>query len=333
MNNNKRKFSIKEFFAISQFHKFFQQRIFLAVFLAVLLLISFTVLPWKTTEKEPLNSWQKAVDTIIIILFFAWVVVIAIDHFKGQWEKSLAALLFVFFLCFDFWRFGNADWALVKSQYFDFEAFRPYWIVLLRAFLVTLKIAGGCIVIVPIGGLIFGTLRSLGNPVLDTIINILVTIFRSLPDIVLVTLVYFALPYIGIELDSVPAVIVGLSLMYIAYATEIFRSGIQSIKKIQYEAASALGMNLMQTLSLVILPQAIRVVIPPMTNLMIGILKSTAIACAASAPEMMTRARLLNNQLISVTPLVASAIIYFVVIFPLVLLSMKMEKVAAKYKR
>lgn len=323
----------QSFFALSPFKKFYQQRIFLLILLSIILFISTILLPIKTTAKLPLTSGQKVVNWLSILAFIVWVGLIAFDKHKTNWEKNISALLLILFLIWNFYRFSNADWALVKSQYFDFTAMGPYWIVLLRAFLVTLKIAAGCLIIVPIGGLVFGTLRSLDNPVLNVIINTYVTIFRSLPDIVLVTLVYFALPYIGIELESVPSVIVGLSLMYIAYAIEIFRSGIQSIHRIQFEAASVLGLNTLQTLRLIVLPQAIRVVIPPLTSLLIGIMKSTAIASAASAPEMLTRARLLNNQLISVTPLVSSGMIYFIVIFPLVIFSMQMEKVAHKYKK
>ena len=130
----------------------------------------------------------------------------------------------------------------------------------------------------------------------------------------------------GIKLSSFDAVVVGLSLLYSAYTTEIFRAGIESVPKTQIEAANILGLSPWKTMRLVIVPQAIRIVIPPLTSQLIAILKTTSISYVVGVIDLITMARQLQGYLMVVTPLILVAFIYLVIILPFVILSDFLER-------
>ena len=111
--------------------------------------------------------------------------------------------------------------------------------------------------------------------------------FRAVPVLTQLFIIYFGLTEIGIRLDPLPSAIVGFGINGGAYLTEVFRAGIESIHHGQMEAAQMLGMTRLAALRIVILPQAVRVVLPPLGNFAIGLLKDTALASAVAAPELM----------------------------------------------
>ena len=108
--------------------------------------------------------------------------------------------------------------------------------------------------------------------------------------------------------------------------TEVFRAGIESVHKTQIEAANVLGLSSWQIMRLVIAPQAIRIVIPPLTSQLIGILKTTSISYVVGVVDLITRARQLQSYLMVVTPLFVVSLIYLVIILPFVLLSGYLER-------
>jgi len=166
-------------------------------------------------------------------------------------------------------------------------------------------------------GLVVAILRSLGSPTLNLFLIAYLDLFRSIPMIVLMVVIYYALPYVGITLVSVTATIVALSLGYGAYAAESFRSGIESVHYGQVEAARALGLSRWQTMRMVILPQAIRVVIPPLTGNLIAMLKDTAVASVVASPELLKRAREVYVGKANPTSLVMAALMYLAILIPL----------------
>ncbi|HKY48963.1 MAG TPA: amino acid ABC transporter permease [Acidimicrobiia bacterium] len=168
--------------------------------------------------------------------------------------------------------------------------------------------------------------RLSNNPVAFAVSGFYTSFFRGTPLIVQMFLIYLALPQIGRDappwlrdlliLDAVPAGILALGLNYGAYMTEIFRAGIQSVSGGQSEAAEALGMNYFQKLRRVVLPQAVRVIIPPTGNEFIAMMKDTALVsflgATASQLEIFRRAQLLgraDNR--NLEALVVSAAIYW----------------------
>lgn len=330
MKSNSIKNIVQNTHLIQPLGSWYQQPLFLIASLVVLLIYTFIFLPKETSIPDALG-----LVSIVLLLVFAYslMIILILDRRKSEVVKNLFVVVWFALHVWLFYKYSGASWALLGQQFFNFPRMTGYWHILFSAFLITLKIGISCFVIVPIIGLVLAIFRSFNNRVVNTFVIAYVDIFRSIPDIVLIVLVYFALPYIGLQFDSTTAVIVALTLLYSAYATEILRAGIQAIQKIQIEAARSLGLSALHTMRLVILPQAIRIVIPPFTSLLVGILKSTAIASVAAAPELMTRGNQLANQISSNTPIVAVSLIYLIVILPLVVLSNRMEKLVHKYKK
>ena len=159
-------------------------------------------------------------------------------------------------------------------------------------------------------GLLIAVMRSFGNPVLNLFIVAYVDFFRAMPIIVLMVLIYYALPYTGIRLSPVVSGVLALSLNASAYVSEIFRAGILSVKHGQIEAARALGLNPLQTMRLVILPQAMRVVLPPLASNYVASAKDTAIASTITILELLKAGMQAQAFFANPTPLIAVTGIY-----------------------
>lgn len=121
---------------------------------------------------------------------------------------------------------------------------------------------------------------------LNAIARFYVWIIRGTPLLVQLFIIFYGLPSIGIILDALVSAVIGFSLSVGAYSSEIIRAAILSVPKGQWEAAHALGMSKVQTLKHVILPQAIRVAIPPLSNSFISLVKDTSLAAAITVTEM-----------------------------------------------
>ena len=121
--------------------------------------------------------------------------------------------------------------------------------------------------------------------------NFYTSLFRGVPLLMQIYLIYLGLPQLGIVVDAVPAGVAALSLCYGAYMTEIFRAGIESVPRGQWEAARALGLSRGDTLTRVILPQAMRMIIPPTGNQFIAMLKDSALVSVVGVWELMYLAR------------------------------------------
>jgi len=195
---------------------------------------------------------------------------------------------------------------------------------------VTLKLAFLSLLLAILAGLLLAVLRHLNNPVLNVLIIIYVDLFRALPTIVLFMLVYFTWPYFGISLPRYWSAVVALMINGAAYFEEIFRAGIESIDRGQTEAARALGLNFTQTMFSVILPQAVKVVLPPATSNSLELIKTTVLASVIALPELMRQAQQAHGSLASPTPLIAAALIYLVLLWPLVRLTSYLEKTYGK---
>jgi len=181
-------------------------------------------------------------------------------------------------------------------------------------------------------GLVIAILRFLGSPTLNFFLIGFIDIVRSMPMIVIMVLLFFALPYVGVSLGSITTTVVALSLGYGAYTSECFRAGFESVHHGQIEAARSMGLSRWQTIRLVIIPQAIPVVIPPLTGNLVSMLKDTAVASVVASPELLKRARELYTSKASPTPLVAAAMIYLIVLMPLVRIANMLESRIKKIK-
>ena len=236
-------------------------------------------------------------------------------------------LLFLTYLLF----FTDADWSLFSEQFLNFEKMEGRYYIFISPLLLVLKISIYSCFFATLIGLFLAILRSYKIKVFDVTITSYVILFRSIPAMVLVVLVYFALPFVGLNLPSTNSVIMSLSLLFGAYTTEIFRSGINSVERLQIEASKSLGMNSIQTMCHIILPQAMRVVIPPLTTVLIDVLKTTSIAYVVGVPELIARARQMEGVIGSVTPLIFVSALYFLIILPVVIFSSRLEKRSRKW--
>ncbi len=145
--------------------------------------------------------------------------------------------------------------------------------------------------------------------------------FRGVPVLVILYWIYFSLPEMGYEFlvrPSYTAAILGLGIHGGAFLAEIFRSGIESLHKGQMEAALTLGMTPIKAMTYIVIPQAIRVVLPPMANYTVGLLKETALCSIIAAPELMLRAKdLASSSFLPMQAFVMAAVFYYIMSFPL----------------
>ena len=200
------------------------------------------------------------------------------------------------------------------------------WPLLLSGLEVTLLL---CLVTVPAGaalGLAVAVLHSLRIRGLTTLVILYVDLLRSFPPLVLLILIYYGLPFLGLELSELPAASLALVLNSSAYYGEIFRAGIEAIPKGQREAARSTGLSALQALIYVVLPQAIRAVVPPLTSNTLELVKLTSIASVVALPELLRTARMAQDLVYNPTPLMAAALIYFLLLWPVVRLISRLDR-------
>jgi len=168
-------------------------------------------------------------------------------------------------------------------------------------------------------GLALALIRSLRSRFANVVIVVFVDVVRALPPLVLVLIVYFGLPNVGILLPSYAVLWLVLSLVLAAFAEEIFWAGILSVRKGQWEAARSTGLTYSQALFHVILPQAVRLTVPPLTNRTIAITKNTALGTVIGVPEILNQATTAESFSFNATPLMMGAIAYLVLFVPVVI--------------
>ncbi|NLY44139.1 MAG: amino acid ABC transporter permease [Clostridiaceae bacterium] len=151
-------------------------------------------------------------------------------------------------------------------------------------------------------------------------------LFRGTPLLLQLFFVYYGLPYFGITLERFPAAIIAFALNYAAYFAEIFRAGIQSIDKGQYESAKALGMTYWQTMRRIILPQMVRRVLPPVSNEVITLVKDTALVYAIGLAELLRSAKRIVDRDAITVPFIVAAFIYLGLTLVLTGVFQKLEK-------
>ncbi|GGK21784.1 amino acid ABC transporter permease [Salinarimonas ramus] len=175
------------------------------------------------------------------------------------------------------------------------------------------SIAAGSIV-----GLVLALLRLYAPRPLSIAAVVVIDVFRAVPVLVLLILIYYALPFLGIRLSSFVSAWFALSLVFGAFTAEVLRSGIEAIPKGQFEAAAAMGLSFPQTIRLVILPQATKIAIPPQTSNCISLLKDTSLASVVAMPDLLKQATDAQAFFGNPTPLIGAALVYLAILWPLV---------------
>ncbi|ADP33220.1 amino acid ABC transporter permease [Bacillus atrophaeus] len=200
---------------------------------------------------------------------------------------------------------------------------------LLDGFLVTLYVAFISIVLSFMFGGVIGTLRYANIPIVSNILAVAVETIRNLPLLLIIFFTYFALPEIGIKLEITAAAITALTIFESAMLSEIIRSGLKSVEKGQTEAARSSGLSYVQTLFLIIMPQALRRMVPPIVSQFISLLKDTSLAVVIALPELIHNAQIINGQSADSSyffPIfLLAAFMYFAVNYSLSLAARKLE--------
>ncbi len=156
-----------------------------------------------------------------------------------------------------------------------------------------------------------------------------IDIFRALPILVVLIVIYYALPFVGIRLNSFTSATLALSIVLAAFTAEVFRAGIMAIPPGQFEAARSLGLPFTVTLFKVVIPQAIRIATPPQTSNCIAIVKDTSLASFVAMPDLLKQAFDAQALMANPSPLLAAAAIYLIILWPLVRLVAYLEKRSA----
>lgn len=180
-----------------------------------------------------------------------------------------------------------------------------------------------------------GVLLSLGRvssiALLQKVIGLYVWLLRGTPLMLQLFFVYYALPAVGIRLDDFEAALVAFVLNYAAYFCEIFRAGIQSVPKGQYEAARTLGMDYVQTMRRIVLPQVFRLILPPVSNETITLVKDTSLVYVLAMNDLMRTTRNLVQRDFDITPFLVAAVFYLVATLLLTMLFARLEKRFSRY--
>jgi polar amino acid transport system permease protein len=174
-------------------------------------------------------------------------------------------------------------------------------------------------------GLALALIRRIGVRPLNWLIIFLVDLLRTLPPLVIIVLIYFGGPSLGVTPSGYFATWCSLSLVLMAFAEEIYWAGIVAVPKGQWEAARSTGLGFGQTLFHVVLPQALRLTIPPLTNRTIAITKGTALGSVVAVSEVLSRASSAVSLSGNPTPLTLGAAAYLVLFVPVVVLGRWIE--------
>ena len=210
-------------------------------------------------------------------------------------------------------------WEGFAFSFLNARVAADYWPKILEGLGVTVALAALIIAAGLVLGLALAVLRCLGLRVLDWAIIFVVDLFRALPPLVLIVLIYFGLPAAGIGFSGFWATWLALTLVLMAFAEEIFWGSICAVPKGQWEAGRAIGLRFLPTLRLIVLPQALRIAIPPLTNRTIAITKGTALGSVVAVAEILGAAQSGMAFSGNPTPLMLGALAYLLLFLPVVI--------------
>jgi len=213
----------------------------------------------------------------------------------------------------------------IIHSFFNIEIVVGAFPILLRGFGMTVLL---CLVVIPLGlfgGLALALLSTVKIRIVRWLVVIYVDFFRAFPPLVLLIFIYFGVPFLGVDLPAFVAVALGFMLNTSSYYGEIFRAGIESIPRGQFEGARSTGLNAAQTMTYVIIPQATRNVIPDLISNTLEVVKLTSIASVVALPELLFAARQAQSLTYNATPIMFAGLIYLVCLWPIVRLLSRFE--------
>ncbi len=211
-----------------------------------------------------------------------------------------------------------STWDRFVETFFNAKVMAKYLPDILSGMVVTIELAVLIVMSGLFAGLVLALLRALAIRPLNWLIIFVVDLFRSLPPLVIIVLIYFGLPAAGVSPSGFVSTWLSLAFVLMAFSEEIFWAGITSIPKGQWEASRSTGLSFGQTLINVVLPQALRLTIPPLTNRTIAITKGTALGTVVAVSEILGQASSAVSNSYNPSPLMMGAAAYLVLFLPVV---------------
>ena len=207
------------------------------------------------------------------------------------------------------------------------QIFQTILVGLMTGAVVTIVVTVSALLVAVVLGYLLALLREFsGNGFIRLAVDAYGELFRNIPALTHLFIIYFGLASLGLRIASIPAAILGLGLIGAAVTCDIYRSGFSSIKRGQTEAAQAIGFTPAQTIMLILTPQALRVSLPPLGNYALQLMKDTSIVSAIAAPEIMFYARSMVTSSFQTTLIyVTAAAIYLLLSLPLALAVRRLE--------
>ena len=197
---------------------------------------------------------------------------------------------------------------------------------LIKGALITIEVFFLVLILsIPLGVFIAFIMR-VNIKVLNYFLNIYIWIMRGTPLLLQLIFIYYVLPSVGIRFDRLPAAILAFTLNYAAYFAEIFRGGIESIPKGQYEAAKVLKFTQFQAIRFIILPQVIKIVLPSVFNEIMSLVKDTSLVYALGISDLILASRTAANRDASLLPMFVAGAIYLILIGIVTIVSKRVEK-------
>lgn len=203
-------------------------------------------------------------------------------------------------------------------SFFNGEIAAHYWRSIAEGLVVTTYLGLAVIAAgIPLG-LLLASIRALRFKPANLLIVMFADMFRALPPLMVIIILFFAFPYVDLAMSAFVATWISLSLVLAAFAEEIFWAGILAVPRGQLEAARAIGLKRLQTLALVVLPQAVRLAVPPLTNRVIAITKGTALGSVVALHEVLNQASSAASEAGNATPMMLGAAAYLLLFIPFV---------------
>ena len=214
---------------------------------------------------------------------------------------------------------------LFLDTFFNWQIMQEASPILWQGLRATLLLSALVVPLGFLGGVIIAVLATFHAPWVKWPLRVWVDTFRALPPLVLLIFIFAGLPFVGIDVGAWGAVAIGFFLNTGAYYGEILRAGIASVPPGQSEAARSMGLSRWQTMRLVVLPQAVRNVLPDLISNTLEVVKLTSIASVVALPELLFQARQAQSVTYNASPIMAAAIVYFILLWPVVRLLSRLE--------
>jgi polar amino acid transport system permease protein len=206
----------------------------------------------------------------------------------------------------------------LADSFFNWRIMAEYLPKIIEGFVITVQLALAVVVSGIACGFALAMIRSFRVKPVNFLIIAVVDVLRALPPLVIIIMFYFALPTVGIRMSAFVATWLALALVLAAFSEEIFWAGILAVPKGQWEAARSTGLSFLQTLRFVVMPQAVRITIPPLTNRTIAITKGTALGAVVAVGEILYQSQTAYSFSYNPSPLTLGAIAYLILFIPVV---------------